>query len=103
MTDPPIPRTPLPPEHAAFAALLDAQPAPATTWSVDAFNYLMCLMMAERGALRLVDTHAGADGEVAVFESSAGETFTIVRPRIAPGVEAQIAAALRDILDEDTP
>ena len=91
--------TNIPPEHAVFAALIEAQPAPVR----DAFNYLMCLMMAEQGALRLVDTHSGADGDVAVFESSAGETFTIVRPPIAPDVEAQIAAALRDILDDDTP
>ena len=87
------------PEHAAFASLLDAQPAHVR----EAFSYLKCIMMTERGALRLVETHPGADGEVAIFESSAGVTFTIVRPPIAPDVEAQITAALRAILDEDTP
>jgi hypothetical protein len=88
----------LPPTLAAFAALLDVQPAPVR----DAFDYLLRLMMAESGALRVVRTHPGADGEVAVFESSAGETFTIVRPPIGPEVEAQIRSTLRDILDEDT-
>ena len=82
-----------------ITALVDAQPAPVR----EAFNYLLCLLMAESGALPLVDTHPGDDGEVAVFESSTGETFTIVRPPIAPDVEAQITVALRDILDEDTP
>ncbi len=99
MTDPPSTSVTLPPEYAAFAGLLDAQPAHIR----DAFNYLLCLLMAERGALRLVDTHAGADGEVCLFESSAGETFAIVRPPIAAEVEAQITATLRTILDEDTP
>jgi len=55
------PTASLPPEHAAFGALLDAQPAPATTWSVDAFNYLLCLLRAKRGALRLADIHPCAD------------------------------------------
>lgn len=50
----------------------------------DAFNYLLCPAMAERGALRLIGTHPGAPGEVAVFESSAGETFTITRQTIIP-------------------
>jgi hypothetical protein len=54
----------LAPEHAAFASLIDAQPAPAATWSVDAFNYLLCLAMAERGALRLEETRPGADGRI---------------------------------------
>lgn len=88
---------PLPPEHAAFAALTDAQPAPVR----QAFHYLLCLAMAERGVLRLIEAHAAADGEVAVFESSGGETFTILRPSIAPDVEGRIRAALREILDED--
>ena len=50
-----------------------------------------------------MDTHAGADSEVAAFESSAGEPFTILRPPIAAEVEAQITATLRTILNEDTP
>jgi hypothetical protein len=91
----------LPPEATAFAALIDAQPAPATEREDQAFHYLLCLAMAERGALRLVDTHPGADGEVAVFESSAGETFTIPRPTIPPDVEARYLADLRQIVDDD--
>lgn len=91
----------LPHDHAALAALIDAQPARVR----QAFHYLLCLAMADRGGLRPIETHAGAGGEVAVFESreAAGETFTILRPPIAPDVEARMTAALRDILDEDTP
>lgn len=68
----------------ALAALVDAQPAPATTWSVDTFSWLLCPAMAERGALRLIGTHPGAPGEVAVFESSAGETFGITGQTKSP-------------------
>jgi hypothetical protein len=89
----------LPPEPTAFAALIDAQPAPIR----DTFNYLLCLLTAKRGVLRLVETRPGADGEVAVFRSSAGETFTIVRPPLAPDIEARIRTTLRDIPDEDMP
>ncbi len=42
-------------------------------------------------------------GEAAIFESSAGETFTTVHPSIAPGVEAQVRSTLRGILAKDTP
>jgi hypothetical protein len=65
----------LPPELAAFASLLDAQPAPAR----DAFRYCLALAMVEAGKARLVETVPGENGPVCVFESSAGERF---RPEI---------------------
>lgn len=80
---------PLPPEHAAFAAIIDAQPAPVR----QAFHYLLCLAVADRGALRLVATHAGADGE----------TFTIPRPTIPLDVDDRIRATLRVILNQFGP
>ena len=66
--------TTLPPELAMFASLLDAhlclrhrcrQPAPVR----DAYNYCLCLLMAEAGVMRLVGTVPGENGEVCVFES----------------------------------
>ena len=45
----------IPPEHAAFAALVDTQPAPATEGEGQAFHSRHCLAIADRGALRMVE------------------------------------------------
>ena len=82
------PMTSLPGEHAAFAALLDAQPAPVR----DAFNYLLCLLMAERGALRLVETHPGAGGEGA-FERRRNSPRIMDRPVPSPTMAGLVAGA----------
>ncbi len=66
----------LPPELAAFASLLDAQPAPVRAM----FNYCLALLMVEAGKARLVETVPGESGPVYAFESSAGEQFSLARP-----------------------
>jgi hypothetical protein len=61
--------TDLPPELAAFASLLDAQPAPVR----EAFNYCLAPLMVEAGKARLVGQEPGEAGAVCTFETVAGE------------------------------
>jgi hypothetical protein len=67
--------TDLPPDLAAFASLLDAQPAPVRA----TFNYCLALMMVEAGKARLVETVPGENGPVCTFESSAGDWFSLAK------------------------
>ena len=68
--------TDLPPELAAFASLLDAQPAPVR----EMFYYCLALAMVEAGKARLVETVPGENGPVCEFESSAGERLSLAKP-----------------------
>jgi hypothetical protein len=67
--------TDLLPDLAAFAQLLDAQPEPVR----GVFNYCLALMMVEAGKARLIETRPGEAGTICVFESSAGERFSLAR------------------------
>ncbi len=89
--------TDLPPGLAAFASLLDAQPAPAR----DAFNYCLALMMVEAGKARLVETVPGESGEVCTFKTVTGDTFSLARPPMSEEQEAGVIATLRDILEDE--
>jgi hypothetical protein len=82
--------TDLPPELSAFASLLDAQPAPVRA----AFRYCLALAMVEAGKARLVETVPGENGPVCVFESSAGEQFSLAKPTMT----AEQEATVKDIL-----
>ena len=87
----------LPPELQGFALLLDAQPPPAR----EIFQYCLCLMMVEVGKMRLVDTVPGEMSPICVFESSAGETFSVARPPMSQEEEAEVIGVLREILDDE--
>jgi hypothetical protein len=60
----------------------------------DIYNYCLCLMMVEAGAMELVETMAGDEGAVYVFRSAADEEFSVVRPDISEEVEAVLVAEL---------
>jgi hypothetical protein len=66
----------LPPDLAAFAKLLDAQPEPVR----NVFNYCLALMMVEAGKARVIETRPGETGTICVFESTAGDVFSLARP-----------------------
>jgi hypothetical protein len=52
--------------------------------------------------MRLADTLPGEGAPVCVFESSAGEVFSVARPMMSREQEAALIEVLRDILrDED--
>jgi hypothetical protein len=92
--------TNLPPDLAAFAQLLDAQPEPACPGTTGpgmraAFNYCLALMMAEAGVATLIETRPGETGTICVFEPSAGEVFSLARP--APSAERE-AEVVRGVL-----
>jgi hypothetical protein len=87
----------LPTELAALAFLLDAQPTPVR----DAFNYYLALMMVEAGKVRLVEMVPGENGPVCVFESSAGEQFSLARPAMTAEQEATVKEILREILEDE--
>lgn len=87
----------LPPELAQFAAFLDAQPAQVQI----IFQYCLCLMMVEAGRMRLVKTLPGESGGVCVFETVAGDVFSLNKPPISKEDEAALIEQLRDILDDE--
>ncbi|UCC53013.1 MAG: hypothetical protein JSV68_03420 [Anaerolineaceae bacterium] len=87
----------LPPELEGFATLLDAQPQPVR----EIFQYCLCLMMAKADKMRLVDRIPGEASVICVFESSAGETFSVARPPMSQEEEAEVIAVLREILDDE--
>ena len=87
----------LPSELAAFALLLEAQLPPVR----EAFQYCVCLMMIEKGKMRLVETLPGESTPLCVFETIEGERFRVNRPNITSGQEADLLEALRDIILRD--
>jgi hypothetical protein len=87
--------TNLPPEFQQFAAILDAQPGPVQV----AFQYAMCLLMVESGKMRLVETIPGESGPYCVFETIAGDNFSVTNPPIDKETEAVLVEQLRAILD----
>jgi hypothetical protein len=108
--------TNLPPELAAFASLLDAQPAPVRAM----FYYCLALAMAATGKARLVETVPGENGPVCTFETVAGERFSlpaparpgcaaragvaqaqVARPAMSKEVEEDVKEMLRAILEEE--
>jgi hypothetical protein len=68
----------------------------------DVFNYLLCLLMVEAGVMRLVETVTGepvpwpawrsqdgpGNGTLCVFETAAGDRFSVVRPATSEEQEA---------------
>lgn len=87
----------LPPELAAFAVLLDAQPQPVQ----QAFQYYLCLLMVEAHRMELIDIRPGESAPIYVFESSNGEAFGIPRPGLTHAEEAEVKRVLREILRDE--
>lgn len=85
----------LPPELAAFAALLGAQPPHVR----DAFNYCLCLLMVQAGKMHLVEKVPGENGAVCVFATTSGNHFSVVEPRMSKESRAALIDVLRDILE----
>ncbi len=86
-----------PADLTSFAQLLDAQPEPVRA----AFNYFVALLMVEAGKAKLIETRPGEAGRMCVFESSAGEVFSLVRPGINEEQEREVVERLRRILEEE--
>jgi len=89
--------TDLPPELEGFSSLLDAQPQPVR----EVFQYCLCLMMVEAGRMRLADTVPGESSPICIFESTAGESFSVPRPPMSQEEEAGVIAMLREILKDE--
>jgi hypothetical protein len=87
----------LPPELQQFATILDAQPGPIQT----AFQYAICLLMVESGKMRLVETVPGESGATCIFETIAGDIFSVTKPPMDQETEAGWVEQLRAILEED--
>ena len=86
--------TDVPPELASFASLLDAQPAPVR----DAFNYCLCLLMAQAGKMCLIEKLPSEGGTVCVFATTRGDRFSVARPAISKEQEAALIDVLRESL-----
>jgi guanyl-specific ribonuclease Sa len=108
--------TGLSPELAAFASLLDAQPAPVRAM----FNYCLASLMVEAGKARLVETVPGENGPVCTFETITGEQLSlsapvaqaprsarrsrgrqVARPAMTKEMEAEVREVLKEILEEE--
>ena len=57
--------------------------------------------MVQAGEARLVETRPGDASPVCVFETVAGDTFSIAKPRITKEQEADLIDHIRDILEEE--
>jgi hypothetical protein len=87
----------LPLELQQFAAILDAQPGPVQV----AFQYAMCLLMVESGKMRLVETIPGESGPYCIFETIAGDRFSVAKPPMDKETEAGWVEQLKAILEDD--
>jgi len=58
-------------------------------------------MMVEVGKMDLKDTMPGEASPICVFETSAGDTFSIPRPPMCEKEEAEVIAMLRGILKDE--
>jgi hypothetical protein len=67
----------------------------------EAFRYCLALTMVEAGKACLVAVEPGENGAVCVFESSAGEQFSLARPAITAEQEAAVKEMLREILRDE--
>ena len=78
----------LPPDLKGYTSFLDAQPGPVR----ESFQHYLCLMMVEVGKMRLVETLPGETTSIAVFESVAGERFSVARPNLGAEEEGFLGA-----------
>lgn len=51
--------------------------------------------------MELVDIQPGETNPIYVFESSNGDTFGVARPQLTNAQEAELKAALREILKDE--
>ena len=84
----------LTPEIQMIGAYVDAQPQTVR----EAFQYCLALMMVESGKAQLVETIPGDEGIICHFETVAGDSFAIKRPKMARELEADLIDALNEIL-----
>ena len=87
----------LPPELQQFAAIFDAKPGPVQ----DIVQYCVCRLLCETGKMRLVETLPGESGAVCVFETIAGDRFSVTRLPISKEDEAALVEQLRGIFEEE--
>jgi hypothetical protein len=66
----------LPPALEAFASLLDVQLGPVC----ETVQYCVCLLTVEAEKMRPIDTIPGETTAICVFETQAGERFSVPRP-----------------------
>jgi hypothetical protein len=78
-------------------SILDAQPALVR----DAFNYCLCLLMAQADKMRLAEKVPGENGVVCVFTMTSGDHFNVVEPRMSKESKAAVIDVLREILAEE--
>ena len=67
----------------------------------EAFNYCLCLLMAQAGVMRLVEKIPGDNGEICVFETTSGDHFSVVKPAISKEQELALIDVLREILEDE--
>lgn len=88
----------LPPELAAFAHFLDAQPPNVR----DIFQYALAMLMVEKKLATIVDENTTDDARKwFTFRTSAGDAFTIVRPLVSKELLLTIMEQARIIADEE--
>jgi hypothetical protein len=67
----------------------------------DTFSYCLALAMVEAGKARLVETRPGEAGKICVFESSVGERFSVVVPKMNKESKAALIDTLREMLEDE--
>lgn len=89
----------LPTEYQHFAALLDTLP------QVDRvlFHYCLCLLMVEANKMVLLETIPGDTAPLCIFETIAGERFSIPKPSLTPLLEEALKKMIYEVLAEECP
>jgi len=85
----------LPPEIPPITSLVDAYPEPVRA----ALYYCLAQVMVESGVARLVETLPGDTAPICVFETVAGDTFSLAKAAISAQEEEELIATLRQLFD----
>jgi hypothetical protein len=59
-------------------------------------------LIAQAGKMCLPQTILGENGRVCVFETTAGDRFRVVEPKMSKESRAALIDVLREILEEET-
>ena len=91
-------RSGLPPEFAILSRIVDAQEPNVR----EIFQYALTMLLVEDGKAEIVNQHAVGMREHLTLKTTAGDTFTIVKPDISGELLAQMRELVREALDEES-
>ncbi len=92
-----MPESDLPLELQMLSRLIDGQPPPVR----ELFHYAVTMLLVEEGKAEIVEQHVIDAREHLTLRTTAGDSFTIVKPLVGEELLAKMRATAREILDEE--